>query len=100
MWRFASGSTPTAAAIAVGVTLAASALAVAAHGSHGQGAGAEAGGRPAAAASSGPLVQAMIVGREGAILSGPRAVTASATTLHVRNRRCRVAAGTPLATLA
>jgi hypothetical protein len=55
---------------------------------------------PAAAAASGPGVQAMIVGREGTILSGPRAVTASATTLRVGARGCRVAAGTPLATLA
>jgi hypothetical protein len=42
----------------------------------------------------------MIVGREGTILSGPRWVTASATTLRVRSRGCRIAAATPLATLA
>ena len=54
----------------------------------------------AADAASGPVVQAMVVGREGTILSGPRAVVASATTLRVRNHTCRIAAGTPLATLA
>jgi hypothetical protein len=51
-------------------------------------------------AGSGPGIVAMIAGRGGTILAGPRGVTASATTLRVRNRSCQIAAGTPLAALA
>ena len=65
----------------------------------GKGAPAAWAGRHAMAAS-GPDVQAMVVGREGTILSGPRTVSASATTLRVRSRSCRIAAATPLAALA
>jgi hypothetical protein len=42
----------------------------------------------------------MIVGRGGAILSGARSATASATTVTVAGRSCAVASGTPLAVLA
>jgi hypothetical protein len=41
----------------------------------------------------------MIVGTGGAILSGSRTVTASATTVHLGGRSCAVAAATPLAVL-
>lgn len=54
----------------------------------------------ATATASAPVVQAMVVGREGTILSGPRAVRAATTTLRVRDRNCRVASGTALAALA
>jgi hypothetical protein len=52
------------------------------------------------ASSSAPSVQSMIVGSSGAVLSGARTVTASASIVHVGGRSCGVAAGTPLATLA
>jgi hypothetical protein len=55
---------------------------------------------PAANAAAGPTVQAMVVGRGGTILAGPRSVTASATTVTVAGRRCAVAAATPLSVLA
>lgn len=42
----------------------------------------------------------MVVGRGGAILSGPRTVSASAAVVRVGSRRCSVAASTPLAVLA
>jgi hypothetical protein len=56
-------------------------------------------GRLARLAASGPSVQTMIVGGS-AILSGSRAVTASAATVRVGGRSCAVAAGTPLSALA
>jgi hypothetical protein len=52
------------------------------------------------AAAGGPLVQSMIVGNGGSILSRAGVVTASATTVHVARKACAVAAGTPLAVLA
>jgi hypothetical protein len=52
------------------------------------------------ASSAGPIVQSMIVGSSGAILSGARTVTAGATNVHVGGRSCAVAAGTPLSVLA
>ncbi|HEX4187142.1 MAG TPA: hypothetical protein VHY83_04510 [Solirubrobacteraceae bacterium] len=55
---------------------------------------------PARLASGGPSVQAMIVGTGGAVLSGPRTVTASATSVRVGGRGCAIASGTPLAVLA
>jgi hypothetical protein len=54
----------------------------------------------ARARSAAPSVQAMVVGRGGAILSRARTVTASATTARAGGRTCTVAAGTPLAGLA
>jgi hypothetical protein len=51
-------------------------------------------------AASGPSVQTMVVGTGGAVLSGPRTVTASATSVRVGRRGCAVASGTPLAVLA
>jgi len=54
---------------------------------------------PGRAAAAGPAVQAMVVGRGGSVLAGPRTVTASAGTVPVSGRRCSVAAGTPLAVL-
>ncbi len=57
--------------------------------------------RPAARASaSGPSVQSMIVGSSGAIVSPPRNVAATASSLRVGAKSCAVAAGTPLAVLA
>lgn len=53
-----------------------------------------------AAAVAAPRVETMVVGRDGRVSFGPRAVTASATTVTAGRRRCRVAAGTPLAVLA
>ncbi len=50
--------------------------------------------------AAGPVVQSMIVGSSGAILSPPLAVAASATAVRVGGRSCAVAAGTPLAVLA
>jgi len=55
----------------------------------------------ARAATAAPSVQSMVVGAGGgAILSAARAITASATSVHVGARSCAVAAGTPLAVLA
>jgi len=51
-------------------------------------------------AAPGPRVQAMVVGRDGRVSFGPRTVAASETTVTAGRRRCRVAAGTPLAALA
>jgi hypothetical protein len=53
-----------------------------------------------ALAGSGTTVQAMVVGKGGAILSGPRSVTAGPTALTVSGRHCAIAGGTPLAVLA
>jgi hypothetical protein len=103
---FASGSHRAARAAAARALLAAAlamSLAAAAGLRPPVAAGGGAGSRPgsaAAQATAGPGVQAMVVGREATILSGPRGVSASATSLRVRNRSCAVAAGTPLATLA
>ncbi len=47
-----------------------------------------------------PVVQGMVVGVGGRVLSPARAVTASATSLSVARRTCAVAAATPLAVLA
>jgi hypothetical protein len=47
-----------------------------------------------------PVVQSMIVGAGGRILSPARSVTASATSVSVARHSCAVAAGTPLAVLA
>lgn len=57
-----------------------------------------AGGAPAAAAKS-PLVEVTLVTRAGT-LHGPLQVRAATTTLKAAGRRCKVAAGTPLAALA
>jgi len=54
----------------------------------------------ASAAAAGPRLQTMIVGRDGRVSFGPRTVAASETTVEAGRRRCRVAAGTPLAALA
>jgi hypothetical protein len=56
--------------------------------------------RAARSAGAAPVVQSMIVGAGGRILSPARSVTASATSLSVARRNCAVAAGTPLAVLA
>lgn len=58
---------------------------------------AQAVGRTVAAA---PLVQSMIVGAGGAILSPARTVAAASTSVRVAGRTCTVAAGTPMAVLA
>jgi hypothetical protein len=47
-----------------------------------------------------PAVQVMVVGSTGAILSGPRTVSASAVGVKVGSRSCAVGAATPLAALA
>ncbi len=47
-----------------------------------------------------PIVQGMVVGRGGAILYGPQALSASATRVRVGGRSCAIASGTPLAELA
>lgn len=86
-----SGKSAAALGLAVACGAPASAL--------GDAAGAAAGAPSGSAAASGPRVHAMIVAR-GAELLGVRGVTARATTLRVRGRRCAVAAGTPLAVLA
>ena len=54
----------------------------------------------ARAVSSAPVVQSMVVGVGGAILSPARQLRASATTVAVGRRRCAVAGATPLAVLA
>ncbi len=57
--------------------------------------------RPVAGtAGAAPVVQSMIVGSTGAILSPARSVTASAGTVRVAGRSCAVASATPLAVLA
>jgi hypothetical protein len=60
------------------------------------GAGAVARARQAGA----PVVQSMVVGSGGVVLSPARSVAASATSVRAGRRRCAVAAGTPLAVLA
>jgi hypothetical protein len=55
---------------------------------------------PPAKSAAAPVVQVMIAGRGGAVLSGPRTLSASQGTLRVGSRTCAVAAGTPLAALA
>jgi len=55
---------------------------------------------PAREASASPIVQSMIVGSGGPILSQARTVVAGAATVRVGRRSCAVAAGTPLAVLA
>lgn len=54
----------------------------------------------ARASGGAPVVQSMVVGSSGSILSSTRTVTASATSVRVAGRSCAVAAGTPLAVLA
>ena len=51
-------------------------------------------------AMAAPAVQTMVVGAGGVVLSAPRTVTASSTSVRVGSRSCAVAAGTPLAALA
>jgi hypothetical protein len=53
----------------------------------------------ARASAAAPVVQSMVVGIGGAILSSARWVSAGATAVRVRSRSCTVAAGTPLAVL-
>jgi len=60
---------------------------------------APAGARVDARAAYAPLIQGMVVGRGGAILYGPHAVSASATSVRVGGRSCAIASGTPLAAL-
>jgi hypothetical protein len=62
--------------------------------------GAVRGVRARSAAPAAPVVQSMIVGAGGRILSPARSVAASATSVSVARRGCAVAAGTPLAVLA
>jgi hypothetical protein len=57
-------------------------------------------GAEATRASAAPVLQSMIVGAGGRILSPARAVSASATSVSVAGRNCAVAAATPLAVLA
>jgi len=57
-------------------------------------------GSPAHTGASAPVVQSMVVGIGGRILSPARAVAAAAGTVSVSGRRCALAAGTPLAALA
>jgi hypothetical protein len=52
---------------------------------------------PAVAA---PVVETMVVGSGGVVLSQPHTVSASAASVRVGGRSCAVAAGTPLAALA
>jgi hypothetical protein len=51
-------------------------------------------------AGGAPVVQSMVVGSGGAVLSPARALSASASTVRVGRRSCAVAQGTPLAVLA
>jgi hypothetical protein len=88
-----SASRARTAALAATVTLAVSAALL-------QAAQAPARSAPSARAAGAPTVLTMIVGRGGAVLSGARRVSASATTLTVAGRSCAVAAATPLAALA
>lgn len=55
---------------------------------------------PAAGEAGAAVVQSMIVGSGGTILSQARSVGAVATSVRVAGRSCAVAAGTPLAVLA
>jgi hypothetical protein len=55
---------------------------------------------PAREASAGPIVQSMIVGTGGSILSQARTVAAGSSIVRVGGKSCAVAAGTPLAVLA
>jgi len=55
---------------------------------------------PIAIASAAPTVRVMVVGRGGRHYLPPRAVRAGATTVRAGNKRCAVAAATPLAALA
>lgn len=55
---------------------------------------------PALAAAGAPAVQAMIVGRGGAVIYPARTISARAVSLRIRGRSCAVAAATPLAALA
>ncbi len=50
--------------------------------------------------AGGPVVQSMVVGQGGVILSGPRAVSASPATVALGGRHCAVAPATPLSVLA
>lgn len=52
---------------------------------------------PATARAS---VDVIVAGKDGTIVSGPRAVSAAATRVRAGGRRCRVPAATPLAALA
>jgi hypothetical protein len=54
---------------------------------------------PAASAAAAPVVQSMVVGRGGRILSPARSLSASAASLTVAGRTCSIAASTPLAVL-
>ena len=56
--------------------------------------------RGASSRSAAPVVESMVVGIGGAIVSSARPVRASAGTVAVGRRRCAVAAATPLAVLA
>jgi len=55
---------------------------------------------PAVAFGGAPIVQTMVVGQGGTILSGPRNVQDGPSSVAVAGRRCSVAAGTPLGALA
>ncbi|MBA3809495.1 MAG: hypothetical protein H0X28_14055 [Solirubrobacterales bacterium] len=57
-------------------------------------------GAGAAPAGAAPVVQSMIVGAGGRILSPARSVSANATSVGVARHSCAVAAATPLAVLA
>ncbi|MFN8173736.1 MAG: hypothetical protein U0T02_01555 [Solirubrobacteraceae bacterium] len=54
----------------------------------------------AATGAAGPRVETMVVARDGRVTFPARPVLAAATTVAAGRRRCRVAAGTPLAALA
>jgi hypothetical protein len=47
-----------------------------------------------------PRVPVLVVGRDGAVMAGPKSVRASATTVAIGSKRCGTATGTPLAALA
>ncbi len=51
-------------------------------------------------AGAAPVVQSMIVGSSGSILSSARTVAAAATTVRVSGRSCAIGAATPMAVLA
>ncbi|HEX3509662.1 MAG TPA: hypothetical protein VHT27_01050 [Solirubrobacteraceae bacterium] len=55
---------------------------------------------PAATAAAAPVVQSMVVGRGGQVLSAARSIAATATSVTVAGRTCSIAAATPLAVLA
>lgn len=89
--RLIGGAACAATATAVVAVLAAVAVSVAA-----------AGAAPAPAAAAGaspPLVETMVVGRAGELVSAPRARSARAIGRRVNGRRCAVGAATPLAVL-